>query len=338
MEVSRMKMVDEVVKALGASMLTILLIATMTATMTTASNYYKVYEYTTIVYQLLWCSGSTCYFNSYSWDFTGVYREIEGKSYNWTVLRHVTIEYYGLDYYTLGCGIYRSEEIKEKVDWPVNIVFYGPKVSKRFVYNFFKDIFGWFWVTVYSAPSEIVSRMYMYLKNYNTSWKWDSDGGAKAKRGDVTYLIGWAYNCKNADGSYVFLHVRFYAPSQPSGEFFSDGNLRYVIATSYFDRDETLWGGRGSGWSECAEKFLIDYIRANAGSAGYTVRIFRDYAYGYNRIDYAGGIAIGLHAITIRKSVDDFCKYIEYTKGIEDNGLYHVYLNNGSITYIYVDK
>jgi hypothetical protein len=330
MEVPRMKMVDEVVRALGASILTVLLIAAITATMTTASDYYKVYEYTTIVYQLPWCRGSTCYFNSYSWDFTGVYREIEGKSYNWTVLRHVTIEYYGLDYYTLGCGIYRSEEIKEKVDWPVNIVFYGPKVSKSFVYDFFikifgRDVIGW------SALSELFSDMYMYLKNYNTSWEWDSDGGAKDNHGNVAYLIGWAYNCKNADGSYVFLHVRFYAPSQPSGEFFSDGNLRYVIATSHFDRDETLSGGRGSGWSECAEKFLIDYIRANAGSAGYTIGIFRDYAYGYNRIDYAGGIAIGLHAITVRKSVDDYCKYME---GINDNGLYHVYLNNGSITYI----
>jgi hypothetical protein len=60
MEVSRMKMVDEVVRALGASILTVLLIAAMTATMTTASDYYKVYEYTTIVYQLPWCRGSTC--------------------------------------------------------------------------------------------------------------------------------------------------------------------------------------------------------------------------------------------------------------------------------------
>jgi hypothetical protein len=112
-------------------------------------------------------------------------------------------------------------------------------------------------------------------------------------------------------------------------KLFSDGNLRYVIATAHFDREE-LSGG-GSGWSECAEKFLIDYIEANAGSAGYTVRISKDYAYSYNRRDYADGIAIGLHAITIRKSVDDYCKYME---GMDDNELYHVYLNNGSITYI----
>jgi len=49
MEVSRMKMVDGVARALGASILTVLLIAAMTATMTTASNYHKIYEYTTTV-------------------------------------------------------------------------------------------------------------------------------------------------------------------------------------------------------------------------------------------------------------------------------------------------
>jgi hypothetical protein len=93
MEVSRMKVVDEVARALGASILTVLLIAAMTATVTTA--YYKVYEYTTTVYQLLWCSGSTCYFNSYNWDFTDKHREIENNKpyYNTTVLRHVRIEY-----------------------------------------------------------------------------------------------------------------------------------------------------------------------------------------------------------------------------------------------------
>jgi hypothetical protein len=136
MEVSRMKMVDEVVRALGASILTVLLIAAMTATMTTASDYYKVYEYTTIVYQLPWCRGSTCYFYSYSWDFTDKHREIEESkpAYNQTVLRHVTIEYWGY-VFGYGCMVVGREEYKEKVDWPVNIVFYGPKVSKSFVCN-----------------------------------------------------------------------------------------------------------------------------------------------------------------------------------------------------------
>jgi hypothetical protein len=46
MEVSRMKMVDGVARALGASILTVLLIVAMTAT---ASNYHKIYEYTTTV-------------------------------------------------------------------------------------------------------------------------------------------------------------------------------------------------------------------------------------------------------------------------------------------------
>ncbi len=343
MEVSRMKMVNEMVKALGASILTVLLIAAMTATMTTASNYHKVYEYPTRVYKLEWDKDKRRFFISYSdsgsfqfytWDFTDKHREIENNKpfYNRTVLRHVRIEYWGpMPTYDLGCKIIRVDEVKEKVDWPVNLVFYGPKVTKSFVHEFLRKISdgGAFW-------SRFTSTMYMYLRNHNTSWMWDSDGGFKDIHGDVSSLIGWTYNCRNAGGLYVFLHVRLYAPRQPSGEFFfSDGNFRYVIATAHFDRDETPWGGRGSGWSECAEKFLIDYIEANARRAGYTVRVSKNYAYGYNWIDYAGERAIGLHAVTIRKSEDHFCKYVE---GVYDRGLYHVYLNDGYITFIYVDR
>ena len=344
MEVSRMKVVDEVVRALGASILTVLLIAAITATATTASDYYKVYEYTTIVYRLEWDIDNRAFimarssysgsFQFYSWDFTDKHREIENNKpyYNRTVLRHVTVEYWR---YVFGvCMPIKKEEYKEKVDWPVNIVFYGPKVTKHFVFTFLKDIT---WLTS-RFWSMFAHERYMYLRNYNTSWEWDSDKGFKDRYEGVSSLIGWTYDCENADGSYVFFHVRYYAPSQPSDEFFSDGNLRYVIATAHFDRDETLFGGRGSGWSECAEKFLIDYIEANEANArrkGYTVRVFKNYAYGYNEIDYDGQRAIGLHAVTIRKSEDNICKRVE---GEYDRGLYHVYLNDGFITFIYVDR
>jgi hypothetical protein len=340
MEVSRMKVVDEMVKALGASILTVLLIVAMTATATTA--YYKVYEYPTEVFRLEWDkdnrrfiisrSSDSGSFQFYSWDFTDKHREIENNKpyYNRTVLRHVRIEYWGY-MYELGCNIIRVNEVKEKVDWPVNIVFYGPKVTKSFVYTFLTDITtrGWFW-------SNFAGIMYMYLRNYNTSWEWDSEKGFKDRYTNVPGLIGWTYSCFGADGSYVFLHIRFYAPTQRGGQkYFTDGNTRYVIATAHFDRDETPWGGRGSGWSECAEKFLIDYIEVNADSKGYTVKIFMDYADGYNRIDYDRWRAIGLHAVTIRKSEDNICKFVE---GEYDRGLYHVYLNDGYVTFIYVDR
>ncbi len=346
MEVSRMKMVDGVARALGASILTVLLIVAMTATMTTASNYHKVYEYPTEVFRLEWDKDNRMFiiarsiysgsFQFYTWDFTDKHREIENNKpyYNRTVLRHVRIEYWGY-MSDLGCNIIRVDEVKEKVDWPVNLVFYGPKVTKSFVYTFLKDI-TWptsrFW-------SIFAYEMYMYLRNYNTSWEWDSEKGFKDRYIGVSSLIGWTYSCSRADGFYVFLHIRFYAPTQRNGQkYFTDGNMRYVIATAHFDRDETPWGGRGSGWSECAEKFLIDYIEAKAGEArskGYTVRIFRHYAYGFNDIDYDGWRAIGLHAVTIRKSEDNICKYVE---GVYDEGLYHVYLNDGFITFIYVDR
>ncbi|MFZ8788776.1 MAG: hypothetical protein ACO2OZ_03815, partial [Acidilobaceae archaeon] len=105
-----MKMVDEVVKALGASILTVLLITAMTATITTASDYYKVYEYPIIVYKLGWDKDKRRFtvsidsdkgsFQFYSWDFTDKHREIENNKpyYNVTVLRRVRIEYWGFMY------------------------------------------------------------------------------------------------------------------------------------------------------------------------------------------------------------------------------------------------
>jgi hypothetical protein len=361
MEVSRMKMVDEVARALGASMLTILLMVAMTATMTTASDYYKVYEYTTTVYRLAWVNGRfTIYsdsgsFQLYSWDFTDKHREIENNKpyYNTTVLRHVTIHYYRLSPTSGECVPYRKEEVKEKVDWPVNVIFAGETITKARVAEVLRSVLPappWYCSPILPLPQCIsyhANPMYMYLKNYNTSWKWDeatgawgSDSGAKSYYESVVNLIGWTYDCTGASGSYVHLHIRLYAPTQkeettPEGvviehEFFSDGNLRYVIATAHFDREE-LSGG-GSGWSECAEKLIEDAFRGK----GYGV--YRDYIYGYNWIHYVRvydgmyvRVAIGLHAVEIHRSSDEYCTYVNKVKDI---GLYHVYLNNGYITYI----
>jgi len=360
-----MKVVDEVVRALGASILTVLLIAAMTATITTASDYYKVYEYTTTVYRLAWVNGRfTIYsdsgsFQLYSWDFTDKHSEIENNKpyYNTTVLRHVTIYYYKLSPISGECVRYRKEEVKEKVDWPVNVIFAGEAITKARVAEVLRSVLPapplpeWLWwlcpPLVPQCISYYASPMYMYLKNYNTSWKWDeatgawgSDSGAKSYYTSVVNLIGWTYDCTGASGSYVHLHIRLYAPPHkveitPEGvmieydNFFSDGNLRYVIATAHFDREE-LSGG-GSGWSECAEKLIADAFRGE----GYTV--YRDYIYGYNWIHYVRvydgmyvRVAIGLHAVEIHRSSDEDCTYVNK---VEDR-LYHVYLNNGYITYI----
>jgi hypothetical protein len=44
-------------------------------------------------------------------------------------------------------------------------------------------------------------------------------------------------------------------------------------------------------------------------------------------------VAIGLHAVEVYRSSDQYCTYVS---GVKDLRLYHVYLNNGYITYIYV--
>lgn len=68
--------------------------------------------------------------------------------------------------------------------------------------------------------------------------------------------------------------------------------------------------------------------------------MYRDYIYGYNWIDYVSiydvmyvRVAIGLHAVEVYRSSDQYCTYVS---GVKDLRLYHVYLNNGYITYIYV--
>jgi hypothetical protein len=95
-----------------------------------------------------------------------------------------------------------------------------------------------------------------------------------------------------------------------------------------------LLPGAVSGWSECAETFLVEYIRAKAGGAGYTAIPYKDYALCHNQIDYNGRTAIGLHAVLIKISRDE----IWYRYSLLPSTLLHVYLNNGRLTYIYVDK
>jgi hypothetical protein len=71
-----------------------------------------------------------------------------------------------------------------------------------------------------------------------------------------------------------------------------------------------------------------------AGGAGYKAIPYEDYALGYNQIDCYGRTAIGLHAVLIKISIDWICKSVEG----RSEYLYHVYLNNGRLTYFYVDK
>ncbi len=74
--------------------------------------------------------------------------------------------------------------------------------------------------------------MYMYLKNYNTSWQWDYDRRFKDPHRNVASLIGWTYDCKNVGGYWVFIHIRLHAPGQPSGELFSDGIFQVCYSNS----------------------------------------------------------------------------------------------------------
>ena len=136
------------------------------------------------------------------------------------------------------------------VDWPVSLVFYGNADVNK-VKN------------IYWGVTILANTMYAYL-NDGQGFVWDEDRGTKG--------VVWS-NCTN---SYVWLHMRVYAPNPPD-YLYNIYYGKYVIATAHYDQFPLeSW----SGYTECAEKHLA----AIAKSKGYTV--YQDLFYFYNYEPY----------------------------------------------------
>jgi len=136
------------------------------------------------------------------------------------------------------------------VDWPVSLVFYGNADVNK-VKN------------IYWGVTILANTMYAYLDD-GQGFVWDEDRGTKG--------VVWS-NCTN---SYVWLHMRVYAPNPPD-YLYNIYYGKYVIATAHYDQFPLeSW----SGYTECAEKHLA-YI---AKSKGYTV--YQDLFYFYNYEPY----------------------------------------------------
>jgi len=285
-------------------------------------DYYRVYERWLTVYKLWDCITSDCTIRNefYNWDFTSKLDQITNNIPNQYLTKLVNKWYCDSTTYAYICG----ECEREKVDWPINMVFYGPNLNYDKVFSTLCGVLGDCWGT---WNYRFKSSMYMFLKAWNkTSWEWDEEGGYKTKR-DSFSAFGYTYSCTGLSSSYSYIHVRIYAPLPKDGA--SDGQraftspnsvVTYLIASAHIDKDEGSDVG-ASGWSECAEKFIADAF----GAKGYYVA--RNYWYWYNGVDY-NGVAIGLHSVVYA----DYCgsPYV-----LEDK-LYHVYLNNGNATYIYI--
>ena len=157
------------------------------------------------------------------------------------------------------------------VDWPVTMLFYGnAEVNKVKL-----ALFG---LEAFASPMH-------ELLNDGNGWTWDSDRGTK----DTWY----SYYLN----SYVYLHMRVYAPNPP--DYFNDelGYYgHYIIGTTHYDEYPfESW----SGFSEYAEKD----IALASEAIGWAV--FRDHTFFAN---------------------SETCRW-------EGN---HYWYNNGYATFVYV--
>jgi hypothetical protein len=103
---------------------------------------------------------------------------------------------------------------------------------------------------IYWGMCSSCNPMYAYL-NDGSGWVWDVEHGTKATI--------WSGRI----GSYVYLHLRVYAPNPPDYMYNVDWG-KYVIGSSHYDQwPFEFW----SGYSEYAE----DDLAMSARSQGYYV-------------------------------------------------------------------
>jgi len=235
-------------------------------------DYRREYELWVTVRKIRDCITHDCTLRNefYNWDFADKLSYITNYKPDIYVTKLVKKWYCQIDYYT-GTIICDKCEVREEVDWPINIVFLGPNLNYDKVFSTLENVVGCIKITIIPSLIEICvhpgSTKYMFLKAWNkTSWEWDEDGGYKDRRPGFS-AFGYTYSCTGLTSSYSFIHVRIYAPLPKAGA--SDGQRAftvpdsdsYLIASAHIDKEETLFGGEGSGWSECAEKFIADAFR-----------------------------------------------------------------------------
>jgi hypothetical protein len=143
-----------------------------------------------------------------------------------------------------------KEATSTNVDWPVSMLFYNNAEIDKV-----KNIY--FGLTIFAYP------MYELL-NDGAGWVWDEDRGTKG--------VVWSGYL----GSYVYLHMRVYAP-YPQDYMYNTYWKYYILGTTHYDQFPfEFW----SGYSEYAENDFASI----AISKGYTV--FEDWGNFYNYEPY----------------------------------------------------
>jgi hypothetical protein len=121
------------------------------------------------------------------------------------------------------------------IDWPVTLIFRGPKTTVSSVRSMLQN----------AGYSFNGSTEYDYVAPQGGTFQWASDGGKKRFfSAPIAPLIG-----APSIGWFSYVHVRLYAPT---GGYFAGSGVHYVVATTHYDLNELF--SATYGWSEVAER------------------------------------------------------------------------------------
>lgn len=118
---------------------------------------------------------------------------------------------------------------KDKVDWPITILFWNGATDVDWV----KEILG-------GRFDKEGSRQRAYINN-GAGWSWDGDKGRKEVQ------CGWGDSA----------HYRIYAPSE-TDHFFNEAWGFYAIASTHLDHNECEFINEWFGLSSKAERWVAD--------------------------------------------------------------------------------
>ncbi len=148
-----------------------------------------------------------------------------------------------------GAMIIKSASTNAPIDWPVNLIFYGPGAEvdsvKRMLYAADLD-------HSFIEPSP----MHLRLQDHPRAVAWDSDKGVKEWTGKLQV-------CQSPAGPYTGYHARIYADSVDDVMDNTNWYGGFVAATSHRDVNEGCSDRDSYGYSESAEGWIAGKLEAS---------------------------------------------------------------------------
>ncbi|MFN8110146.1 MAG: hypothetical protein U0Y82_09940 [Thermoleophilia bacterium] len=147
----------------------------------------------------------------------------------------VTGGFYNYDFDDTGCA--PASGTCTNVDWPVTMVFQGPRVSVSSVRTLLGN-------AGYGSGGSTENAS---VSVDGATFQWVADGGRKRSVSSTIDPLPGAPRIR----WFSYCHIRLYAPS--AGYFGAAAGTHYVVATTHYDINEVL-GPTAYGWSDTAAK------------------------------------------------------------------------------------